>query len=69
MVNKKGVKACVLERGAMFKFPDDSRKCYVDALDSLLCNVSSPLVVFQREETLNRKPVFVFIVFYVNYQP
>lgn len=36
MVSKKGVKACVvLERGAMFIFPDDSRKCYLSALDCL----------------------------------
>lgn len=39
-VSRKGVKACVvLERGAMFKFPDDSRKRYFNALDRLPSNV------------------------------
>ena len=38
MVSRKGIKACVVsERGAMFKFPDDSRKTL------LCCFGSSPL--------------------------
>lgn len=49
-VSRKGVKACVvLERGAMFKFPDDSRKRYFNALDCLPSNVIASFA-FQRKE-------------------
>lgn len=40
MVCRKGVKAYVIvERGAMFKFPDDGRKRYFNALDGLPCKL------------------------------
>lgn len=42
MVCRKGVKAYVIsERGAVFKFPDDGRKRYFNALDGLPPQVAS----------------------------
>lgn len=59
---RKGVKACViLERGAMFEFPDDGRNRYFDALDGLpptviLCKICPRKAVI-------RVPRFFFLLF------
>lgn len=64
IVSRKGVKACVvLERGAMFKFPDDSRKRYFNALDYLPSNVITSFI-FQRKGAADQG-----VWLHVNHQP